>query len=151
MDGDGMDADSMDGNGVHGEVRRSTTLPCTLEAAWGEVVGEKALSDWLGGAVRLEPTPGGTIEFDDPRGVTRWGVIEEYAEPSVLQFSWHDRDGDRSATTVRFEFESVAEGTRLVISESFPHGWPYLSAVSTTVHTTGPSITPRPDTSAMAS
>jgi uncharacterized protein YndB with AHSA1/START domain len=112
-------------------VERTVEVPVEPERAWEVATDDDAIAEWMGGPVRLDPRPGGTVEFDDPRGVTRWGVVEEVEPARLLRFRWHDRDGDRPESTVEIHLEPTEGGTRVKVIETLPRGWPTTAAGST--------------------
>jgi uncharacterized protein YndB with AHSA1/START domain len=98
------------------EVRREVVLPAAPEEVWEELTDPERLEEWFANDVELDLDDGdGVFRWDD--GEVRVARIVELEEGRRLGFAWDDGE---TASYVGFTLEEVAEGTRLVVTESAP-------------------------------
>ncbi|HTU15559.1 MAG TPA: SRPBCC domain-containing protein [Solirubrobacterales bacterium] len=101
------------------EMTREVELECEPERAWRALTEESELSEWLGGQVEADLTPGGEIVVRDDGG-ERSGFFETIEPGRELSF-WWARDEEES-TRVEFELLPATEGDGCVVrvTESRP-------------------------------
>lgn len=104
--------------GADAVVERHVDLDAPAEEVWAALTDDGALSAWFGGAVTLDPSPGGEGRFEEPDGTVRRARVDE-AEPGrrlALRW-WPEDDDDGTISTVAFELVPQPGGTRLVVVE----------------------------------
>ena len=109
-------------------VTRSVVLDAPPADVWEAITDEAALSEWLAPEVELEPEEGGEVVCRYEDGCERRGEVELVEEAERLAFRWWREDAGPSR--VEFTVDRVAEGTRLVVTESglLPSATPLLAA-----------------------
>ena len=109
-------------------VTRSVVLDAPPERVWEAITDETALSEWLAPEVELEPEEGGEVVCRYADGSERRGEVELVEEAERLAFRWWREDAGPSR--VEFALDAVADGTRLVVTESelVPSATPLLAA-----------------------
>jgi uncharacterized protein YndB with AHSA1/START domain len=97
-------------------VSRTVVLDAPPEQVWVALTDAAALSEWLAPEVELDPQEGGELvcRFDD--GEERRGEVELVEEAERLAFRWR-REGS-GPSRVEFVVDAVAEGTRLIVTET---------------------------------
>lgn len=99
-------------------VERHVQLDAPADEVWQALTDDDALSDWFGGPVTLDPSPGGEGRFEEPDGTVRRARVDE-AEPGrrlALRW-WPEDDDDGTISTVAFELTPRPGGTHLVVVE----------------------------------
>ena len=115
-----------------GAVRRSISLPASVEAVWAALTGAEHLSAWLGGEVDVDPFPGGQIAVRED-GHLRRGVIVDLEPLRRLEIRWlppsrrmgflWGPDDEPAASGGGVEFllkPAPIRGTRLTVVERAP-------------------------------
>lgn len=97
-------------------VTRSIVLDAAPEQVWEAITDETALSEWLAPEVELDPREGGEVVCRYADGSERRGEVELVEEAERLAFHWWREDAGPSQ--VEFALDAVADGTRLVVTES---------------------------------
>jgi len=102
------------------EMTREVELDCDPERAWQALTEESELSEWLGGDVEADLSPGGEITVRDEDGGERNGFFEAIEPGRELSF-WWSREGEES-TRVELELLPATEGEGCVVrvTESRP-------------------------------
>jgi uncharacterized protein YndB with AHSA1/START domain len=113
-----MNEGTLDGNRDDVLVERTVELDAPTAAVWTALTDDRALSEWFGGPVTLEPVPGGAGRFDDGGGEVREARVDEVDTGRKLSFRWWpEDDANGPITTVTFELTEVGGVTRLVVTE----------------------------------
>jgi uncharacterized protein YndB with AHSA1/START domain len=103
-------------------------LPASAMRIWSALIDPGQIHAWWGDHVTLDPRPGGSfVERWTPPGgssVTTSGVGTRAEPGKILEFTWADEDWP-AATTVTFEIEPLARGSRLRLEQ---RGWTALPA-----------------------
>lgn len=86
-------------------VRFQRTYQHSIERVWAAITDAAELSHWFPSKVRMQPQPGGTIEFsDDPNVESSKGTILDYAPPRRLAYTW-------GSDELHFELESIDDNS----------------------------------------
>jgi uncharacterized protein YndB with AHSA1/START domain len=105
-------------------LRFEHVLPGPIETAWEYLTNPDYLEAWLARA-RMEPREGGWVDLmfdtdDMPErkngGAHIVGVIDVWAPPKVVAYSWNDADHPESRTHVTFELTKEATGVRVAVT-----------------------------------
>jgi uncharacterized protein YndB with AHSA1/START domain len=103
-------------------------LPASATRIWSALTDPGQIRAWWGDDVTLEARPGGRfVERWTPPGgpsVTTSGVVTRAEPGKILEFTWAD-EGWTATTTVTFEIEPLARGSRLRLEH---RGWTALPA-----------------------
>jgi uncharacterized protein YndB with AHSA1/START domain len=95
-------------------VRRSLVLPVPPARLWVALSDPDLLARWLGVAVTIEVVPGRVGSAGE-----RTVRIDEVDPARLLTFTWWSADPDDDPPSrVRFEVESLPEGSRLTVEET---------------------------------
>ncbi len=110
-------------------VSRTVVLDAAPERVWEAITDEAALSEWLAPEVELDPREGGELVCRYEDGSERRGEVELVEEAERLAFRWWREDAGRPSR-VEFALDAIADGTRLVVTESglVPSAAPLLAA-----------------------
>ena len=111
-------------------VSRTVVLDAPPEQVWEAITDETALSEWLAPEVELDPQEGGELVCRYEDGEERRGEVELVEEAERLAFRWW-RAGS-GPSRVEFVVDAVADGTRLIVTETSFAG-PVLIASGWTV------------------
>ncbi|MDQ6525999.1 SRPBCC domain-containing protein [Nocardioides sp. LHD-245] len=104
-------------------ITRSVEIEASVAQVWAAVTRSELIARWFGDQCELDVRPGGRGRF----GWTEHGVsfpveVIEIDEPSRIGFHWANEAGDDlsagNRTTVVFELEEIAGGTRLTVTET---------------------------------
>ena len=130
------------------ELHRELTIAARPETVWGFLVDPEKQRRWMGGAVELDPRPGGVVRIEVLSGNVVLGEVVEADPPRRLVYTWGWEQGSDAAavppgsTTVVFELEPDGEGTLVRFAhlglptpeavERHGHGWDhYLPRLET--------------------
>jgi uncharacterized protein YndB with AHSA1/START domain len=102
-------------------VTREEEFEASADEVWRALTDENILQQWLAEEVELDPREGGSVRVRDD-GEERHGRVEDVDEGRRLAFTWA-RDGELP-TLVEFELVPAVAGTRLIVTETAPHGVP---------------------------
>jgi uncharacterized protein YndB with AHSA1/START domain len=103
---------------VH-EVERELLVPAEPDEAWHAVADPERLGEWLGGAVEVDPTPGGDLRVELEDGGERVGWVEEIEPGERLSFWWR-RPDEQVATRVEISLSEAEGGTLVRVVETSP-------------------------------
>jgi uncharacterized protein YndB with AHSA1/START domain len=97
-------------------VRREIELDADLARVWHALTDGDELSDWLGGPVELEMSPGSNGTIVDDEGMVRHALIRDVEPERRLALRWWPEDG--AVSEVIFELSPTEVGTRLIVTET---------------------------------
>jgi len=101
------------------EMTREIELDCDIDRAWQALTDETELSQWLGGEVDAEITPGGDLEVREEDGTVRHGFFES-VEPDIgISFWWSAENEESSRVALTIE-PLDGEGCLVRVVESRP-------------------------------
>jgi uncharacterized protein YndB with AHSA1/START domain len=97
------------------DVEYEEILPHPIDVVWSELTSAAAISDWLMATDDFEPAVGCRFRMKT-QGLSPTGWVDaevlEIAPVKRMVWSWSSNDG-YPPSTVSFELDEVAEGTRL--------------------------------------
>ena len=106
------------------EIRRSVVVAADREKVWRAVTQPEHFSKWFGGQVQFERLAVGEEMIFDVGGETGPGTIAIVEPPERFAFHWTPEPGYPIETLVTFYLETVAEGTRITVTEAGFEGLP---------------------------
>lgn len=95
------------------EMTREVELDCDPERAWQALTEESELSEWLGGEVEADLTPGGEITVREDDGSEKTGFFEAIEEEREISFWWSSEDEE--STRVEMELLPSVDGDGCVV------------------------------------
>jgi uncharacterized protein YndB with AHSA1/START domain len=99
------------------EVVREVLLPAPAEEVWESLTDADWLEEWFATDVDFDLERGeGVFRWSD--GEERRAVVADSEKGRRLALRWWDPGASGSETDVVFTLEEVAEGTRLVVTET---------------------------------
>ncbi len=101
-------------------IRREIDLDADLARVWHALTDREELSDWLGGAVELEMSPGRNGTIVDDEGTLRHALVGDVDPERRLSLRWWPDGGpeEGAVSEVTFELCPTEGGTRLVVTET---------------------------------
>lgn len=98
------------------EIRRSIVVSAGRERVWRAITEPAQFSTWFGGKIQFERLAvGETITFFEENYPGTIAVVEP---PERFAFYWTAELGYPVETLVTFQLESLAEGTRITVTET---------------------------------
>ena len=119
-------------------VERDVEVAAPVEHVWERITDSTMVTEWMGGEVDIEPSPGGDITFLPRGGPAVWGTVEEVIVGRRIQWSWRTDDGLPSLIEIELSPGASDGSTRVLVRETLlpwtisgPDGhteWPMASA-----------------------
>jgi uncharacterized protein YndB with AHSA1/START domain len=106
----------LDGRRSIVEVEREIVVPAPVEEVWEALTEPARLEEWFANDVDLTLEPGGEGVFRWDDGDERCLVVEEVVPERRFCFTWDE-------SRVEIELLEVAEGTRVLVTETYGGGW----------------------------
>lgn len=113
------------GNRMQDTIERTILLPVSQDRAWRAISQPAELAKWFAPECEFSAEVGSPIRLVWESGVISRGVIEAIEPPTRFAFRWHAKPTDytdplttANSTVVTFTLETVAGGTRLVVTET---------------------------------
>jgi uncharacterized protein YndB with AHSA1/START domain len=104
------------------EVVREVVFEAPPEEVWEALTDPERLEEWFANDVEFDLEQGGVFRWDD--GEVRRAVVEDVEPEQRLAIRWWDPGrGGADESEVTFTLEQVAEGTRLVVTETASCDW----------------------------
>lgn len=107
------------------DVEREIVLPAASDEVWEAITAADEIGEWFGAEADDDVRPGGRVTFRWPDGTKREAVVQRVEPGERLVYKWLpyevSPDGrlvERTPSTVAFELEPTADGTRLRVVES---------------------------------
>jgi uncharacterized protein YndB with AHSA1/START domain len=98
------------------EIRRSVVVAADQEKVWRAITQPEHFSKWFGGQIQFERLAvGETISFFEENYPGTIAIVEP---PERFGFYWTAELGYPVETLVTFHLETVAEGTRITVTET---------------------------------
>lgn len=103
-------------NASGASIERSVELEAGRGEVWRRITEGRALSDWMGGVVTIDPRPGGRVTLHEDGAPLVWGTVEDVVDGRRIQWTWRTDDG--LPTMVEFEIDPIETRTRLTVRET---------------------------------
>jgi uncharacterized protein YndB with AHSA1/START domain len=103
------------------DIEKNVTIAAPIEKVWAALTDEKAISGWMGGAVKVELKKGGRYKFF---GGDTTGAFTEIKKPDTLEYTWRQNEWNKEwpDSVVRWELKEVKGGTKARLThKKFPN------------------------------
>jgi uncharacterized protein YndB with AHSA1/START domain len=100
------------------KLSRTVTLPTAPAQAWRALTDPARANGWLARRVDVTFEAGARGTIVDDRGVLSAVHVHDVSPGTLVRFVWWAVDGSEAASRVEIVLQPVAEGTRLVVTET---------------------------------